>query len=359
MKISSFHKSIGDTVELSLEYSNVDNFDKVYISKVFSETVVPEEVLSLKNVSYGGTGFYYDKAPFLPDEIEHSKPDYSLYYKWVEMDSNGKDLSIPKNRNKYKYFLDYSIGFTTRFCFRGCPYCVNKNYRKVEMWSPLEEFVDEDKPKICLLDDNMFGCKSWKEVLSSLQNTRKPFQYKQGLDERLLTEEKAISLFSSRYDGDFIFAFDNFEDKKIIIEKLKLIRSVYKNRGQNIKFYVLCAFDRENKYDLSFWRTDLENTFKRIAILMKYNCLPYIMRYSEYNNSPIKGTYINLASWCNQPNFFKKKSYLNWCISDDKRKKEKTGKDSATIRYVKSLFQVFPDFPEYLLQLRFEEENRF
>ena len=32
---------------------------------------MPEEVLNMKNVEYGGTGFYYDKAPKLPDDIEH------------------------------------------------------------------------------------------------------------------------------------------------------------------------------------------------------------------------------------------------------------------------------------------------
>ena len=41
---------------------------------------------------------------------------------------------------------------------------------------------------------------------------------------------------------------------------------------------------------------------------MKYGCLPYVMRYKDFENSPYRGTYINLASWCNQPHQFKKKS---------------------------------------------------
>ena len=37
------------------------------------------------------TEFYYDKAPKLPDEIEHIKPDYSLYDEWVsnKLQNNG------------------------------------------------------------------------------------------------------------------------------------------------------------------------------------------------------------------------------------------------------------------------------
>ena len=45
---------------------------------------MPEEVLNMKNVEYGGTGFYYDKAPKLPDDIEHIFPDYHLYDDFVK-----------------------------------------------------------------------------------------------------------------------------------------------------------------------------------------------------------------------------------------------------------------------------------
>ena len=40
MKISSYHKSIGDTVELLLDYTNL-LFDKIYLAKVFDFTKIP------------------------------------------------------------------------------------------------------------------------------------------------------------------------------------------------------------------------------------------------------------------------------------------------------------------------------
>ena len=48
---------------------------------------------------------------------------------------------------------------------------------------------------------------------------------------------------------------------------------------------------------------------------MKYHCLPYIMRFNKYEESPHRGMYINLARWCrcNQPNFLKKKSFHEFC----------------------------------------------
>ena len=59
MKLSSYHKSRGDSVELLLSYKYLWRYDKVYISKVFTKTPVPEEVLTLENVEYGGGIFPY------------------------------------------------------------------------------------------------------------------------------------------------------------------------------------------------------------------------------------------------------------------------------------------------------------
>lgn len=79
----------------------------------------------------------------------------------------------------------------TRGCFRKCNFCVNKKYNRVFKHSPLDEFYDSSRKKICLLDDNFFGCPNWKEMLLELQATGKRFKFKQGLDERLLTDENA------------------------------------------------------------------------------------------------------------------------------------------------------------------------
>lgn len=68
MKISTYHKSVGDNVVLLHSYEGLENFDKVYISKVFTKTDVPSEVLEMKTVEYGGTGFFYDNSPPLPPE---------------------------------------------------------------------------------------------------------------------------------------------------------------------------------------------------------------------------------------------------------------------------------------------------
>lgn len=331
-KISGYYKDIGSDVTLKLDYENLEQFDKIFISKVFTDTPIDESILQLHNVEYGGTGFFFDKAPDLQCEIEHHMPDYHIYDDWVN-----EQITSGISRNEFKEYLDYSIGFITRGCFRKCGFCVNKKYDKVFSHSPLEEFYDPTRKKICLLDDNFFGYRDWKILLEELQAIGKPFKFKQGMDKRILNDEKCEMLFKSKYDGSYTFAFDNIEDAALIEKKLQLIRKYTKVIPM---FYVLCGFDRDDKYDEEFWKQDIVDTFKRIKLLMKYHCLPYIMRFNKYEESPHRGMYINLARWCNQPNFLKKKSFHDFCTM-------KEHISGATYRYYDQFKTEYCDLNEY------------
>lgn len=324
MKISSYHKQRGDDVTLLLDYNSTDAYDKVYVSKVFVKTEIPcepadkssknehtvidwykdNEFLMKSNITYGGTGFFYDKAEPLPYEIEHSYPDYHLYDEWVnEKISNGV------KRSEFTYYLDYSIGYLTRKCFRGCEFCVNRNYKGVEKASHLSEFMDVARPKLCFLDDNFFGYPEWKELIQPAVNSKKRFQFKQGLDERLLTEDKIITLSQWKYDGEVIFAFDNIEDKHLIMSKLDLIRKTVPQWKRELKFYVFCGWDKADKYDDAFWGKDIADLFERITILRAYGAKPYIMRFEKVYESEYSSFYATVAAYCNQPAMFKSFSF--------------------------------------------------
>lgn len=308
MKISSHHKNIGDDVCLITDYGFVTDFDKIYLSRVFTDTVVPEEVLQLPNIEIGGTGFFYDKAEPLPEEVEHTMPDYHLYDNWVE-----EKLVAGGKRKDYVYYTDYSIGFLTRGCFRQCEFCVNRNYTQCTKHSPIEEFYDESRPKLCFLDDNFFACPQWEQVIETVKAINRPFQFKQGLDERLLTDKKIHEIYKWRYDGDFIFAFDNIDDRQVIEEKLLRIYELYPQWKKHLKFYVFCGYDRDGKWDDDFYIKDIQSVFDRIKILSRYSAVPYIMRYEKCYESEYNSVYATIASWCNQPNIFKKFSYELYC----------------------------------------------
>lgn len=369
MKLSSYYKNLGWEVELKTDYENLDTYDKATISKVFMDTEIPSEpedkslktektiaefykdnpILNLPNVQYGGTGFYYDKSPKLDEDIEHIMPDYHLYDEWVNQQL---DKGVPKK--EMYWYTDYSIGFTTRGCIRHCSFCVNKNYNKCSLHSCLSEFLDTSRPKICLLDDNILACKDWRQVFDELNATGKKFQFKQGIDERLLTDEKCEIIFNkSNYDGDITFAFDNIKDKDLIVDRLKMIR---RHTDKQIRFYLFCAFNHDNPdhYDETFYRKDITDLFERIKILMDYGCLPYIMRYKDYEISPYRGIYITVARWCNQPAYFKKKSIREFAQLSQATVKRKC----ADVRYLEQIEKDFPKIAKTYFDMKWNYSNR-
>ena len=128
-KISAYYKEKGAEVHLKLDYENLSNYDEVFISKVFTDTPVPDwianavnmdsgEVNLPGNIHVGGTGFFFDHSPNLSDEIEHHMPDYHLYDKWIasKIEAAKKeaiDANKPFNEKsfmvQFKGYTDYSM----------------------------------------------------------------------------------------------------------------------------------------------------------------------------------------------------------------------------------------------------------
>lgn len=341
MKISGYCKSLECAVELLETYDNTDDFEIVFVSKVFTFSKTPDDLGKRENVYCGGTGFFPDGGPNLPYEIEHHRPDYELYMSYVD-----RKIAAGRTRAWFADYLDYSIGFTTRGCFRKCSFCVNRKYNNVFRHAQVSEFLDENRPYIYLWDDNFLGYSKWEEILDELEATGKPFQFRQGLDIRLLTDKKAKRLSKVRYAGDFIFAFDHIEERREIERGLKYWRK-YTIRGTRL--YVLCAYDSQDE-------KDIENTFERIRILMHYGCLPYIMRYESYKGSRWRRLYVNLARWCNQPQFFKKLSFRQFCEKNQQYHKNSSTKCSA-MQSMEEFETEHPEIAKRYFDLRYEETN--
>ena len=339
MKLSGYYKGMGEDVTLKMDYDNLQAYDKVFISKVFTKTKVPNKILCLPNVSYGGTGFFYADSPALPKEVEHHMPDYELYGDYV----NGL-LQKGVKPHVLKCFTDYSIGFLTRGCFRRCGFCVNKKYDRCATHSPIGEFYDENRKKIMLLDDNILAHPDWIAYFEGLRGTDKPFCFKQGVDIRLITPYFAQMIGIAKYDGDLIFAFDDLADAEIVERKLAMFRE---HSNKEVKMYLFCAYDRNSIYDTDFWLADIESIFKRLAILGKYRIKPYLMRYEKYLESPFSGIYKNLATYCNAGGIFKVASFAEFCENQHAKSKNKD-RPCAEWRYYADFVQQYPYFePRY------------
>ena len=328
MKLSSYHKSIGNNVSLILDYKSVvgglfvEEYDKILISKAFTWNNIPREILSMASVETGGTGFEFDKAEPLPYEIEHSMPDYNLYNEFVR----AKRISGQKE-SSLKHYIDYSVGFSTRGCFRGCGFCVLKNELKVNVHSPLSEFVDMDRKKIVMLDDNILGCSKYPKIFDQIKELGKPFKYNQAMDIRLMTDKKAKMMLPLLYDGNYYFAFDLWKDREKVERGLETWSRNYmelKSTKNNILFlqtqlYCICCYDHNNKYNIIFWKNDIIFLFKRIEIIFKYKCLPFVMRFDEHKKSPFYGLYMAICQWSNQPRNCAKYSFNEYIEISNKR----------------------------------------
>ena len=76
MKLSAYHKARGNSVEW---WTPDGHYDRVYKSRVFTDTYSKDTitVTNADELICGGTG--YGLGPNLPDVVEHTRPDYTLY----------------------------------------------------------------------------------------------------------------------------------------------------------------------------------------------------------------------------------------------------------------------------------------
>ena len=91
---------------------------------------------------------------------------------------------------------------------------------------------------------------------------------------------------------------------------------------------------------------------------MKYGCLPYIMRYEDYKNSELKTLYTQIARWCNQPQFFKKKSFRQFCEANQYYHKNPNTL-CAAYKAMIDFDEKYPENAKKYFDLRFDEENEY
>lgn len=286
MKISAWHKSHGNTVEWYMPFN--ERYDVVYVSKVFSWSDDYKDVINADHVWYGGSGYQIknvngkeefdhlvlDKDHFylsLPPDIEHIYPDYSLY------------PTLTK---------DTAYGFLTRGCPRGCSFChvAVKEGRCSKKVADLSEFWRGQK-NIVLCDPNILACKDWKELLQQLIDSKAYIDLNQGLDIRMMTEEKAEMLCAMKIK-EIHFAWDRYEDKDIILPKFKMFADCANLNPHGHKSIV---------YTLVNFNTTIEQDLERIYTLRDMGYWAYVMIYDKEHASQ---THKYLARWCNNRRIF-------------------------------------------------------
>ena len=172
----------------------------------------------------------------------------------------------------------------------GCDFCIveKKEGRCSVKVADLSEFWRGQK-KIVLCDPNILACKDWKSLLQSLIDSRAEVDFNQGLDVRLMTEEKARMIASMKIK-EIHFAWDRYEDKDKVLPKLKLFAdiaspNIHKKQVHNAIVYTIVNFS-----------TTLGQDLERIYTLRDMGYWPYVMIYDKEHCARV---YRDLARWVN------------------------------------------------------------
>lgn len=262
MKISAYHKCIGDNVEF---VNYFDFYDKVYMSKVFTFTPDIKTIIQTDDVIRGGTG--YDMGIELPKEIEEIQPDYSLYpqSKW--------------------YDTKTSYGFLTRGCIRNCSWClVRKKEGDIRKVSDIETIANGNK-RIVLMDNNFLASKDCIEELNKIIDLGYIVDFNQGLDARLVTYEIAHLLSKVKWIRYIRFSYDTKEQLEPLLKAIENLNSCgIKNR----KIFVYCLI------------RDFNESYNRIRYCEKLGIIPFAQPYRDFTqNQIIPQWQKDMARWCN------------------------------------------------------------
>lgn len=279
MKISAYHKALGDEVGF-----NVGDPDKVYISMIYKKN--KEKALSVAalyrdcEIDIGGSG--YDLHKVLPPEVESLTPDYSLY----------------ENCDRY-------YGFSTRGCIRNCHFCIvpRKEGRIRTLYDTPQECLDSimgsaSFKNIEFLDNNILAKKQWFcDLCDVLQGYKMKVDFNQGLDARLLDDEMASKLSKLKPITVWKFAFDDVSYQSDVERAIEILNRNGISARNKVMWYVYVHSD-----------ADFEDALYRCRWLKEHNTTPYVMLNLDTEHTRRMK---DLKRWC-RPWIFWKSDYNDY-----------------------------------------------
>ena len=239
MQISWWHKSLGDDVKLNMPLWKAD---KTYASILFD----------------------WNKKKFFADE--YGGPAFG----------GGNVFNCPSDNTLFN--LDYSLGYTYRYCPRKCSFCkVSKLETSKKHWS-IWNFHKSHFKKICLLNNNTFFDVRWKETFDEIRDANLTVIDENGYDLRLMDEEKAEALKRTKFQGKIHYAWDRMEDEILILRGLQI--------APKGRVYVLIGFD-----------TTREDDIYRCQKIVDLGHDPYIMPYNQNKQEKQFKRFIDSFMW--------------------------------------------------------------
>ena len=261
MKISAFCKKNGRNVEWYEPLLSGEQYDRVYMSKVFTFTSDYPYAINAKEIVQGGTG--YGKYEDLPNEIEYTFPDYSIYPQY-----------------------NFAVGFLTRGCIRKCPWCVvpmKEGYiHPVNTWQNIKR---PDSRDIVFLDNNVLASEHGISQMESMIGQNVRIDFNQAMDARLVTPEIAEIISKLKWIKYIRFACDTSSMIPAIERTVNLLGK------HGVKPYRIFVYTLIQ---------DCDEALKRIYAMDALGVMPFAQPYRDFVNGyePAQEQK-RLARWCN------------------------------------------------------------
>ncbi len=255
MKISAYHKSLGDEVFLNWY---LGPFNKTYVSCVFTWNKKKAKRLAWHS-EIGGSGI--DLIKTLPDDIEKLSPDYALYG------------------------IKHGLGFISRGCIRKCKFCiVPQKEGKLRQVAEIGELLNPLSNELILMDNNFLGLENAINLLNEMRNRHLKVDFNQGLDIRLIDDDKARALSEVRPLKQWRFSFDSLKYEREFKRGMNIIKK-YINPAR-LMIFVLVGFD-------TGWEEDIE----RFGIVKSYGADTFFMLYRNSNGQYSNSNYADMPPY--------------------------------------------------------------
>lgn len=226
MKISSYHRAEGDSVEW---FNPLLSYDVVYMAKVFSFTPDYGYAINAEKVDKGGTG--YDIAKTLPQRIDRIFPDFDLY-------------GIDKN---------LSYGFLTRGCPNKCKWCVvPQKEGGIAPYMDIEE-VTNGRRKAILMDNNVLASDFGLQQIEKIVRLGIRVDFNQALDARLVTDDVARLLARVKWIKRIRFGCDT-PGQISECERATDLIDKYGYKGEYFFYCILLDNLQESFHRVNHWR---------------------------------------------------------------------------------------------------------
>lgn len=262
MKLSAWHKAQGDHVEW---YDPTSRYDKIYSSKVF--TFTPEQPMPPETIK-GGTG--YRENAVLSDAVEHTMPDYGLYWS------------------------GFSQGFLTRGCPNKCGWCVVPSKEGgIRPHADIEEFLSHDE--VVLMDNNVLASDHGVDQIAKMARLGVKVDFNQGLDARYIDDGVARRLAALKWYKPLRLACDQKAQMRTVQQAVERLR------------YYNCTPTRFFVYVLV---KDIEDALERVKFLKGLGVDPYVQPYRDFrsNTEPTREQK-RFTRWVNNKFVFKKTTW--------------------------------------------------